>query len=325
MKTIFYNKLTKVLLLMLFCCPFAVTQLSYIKYPQVDYWMMCYTKELTVYVKDGYYNDELFNKLETPPYSTTYSIVSTSAENRDLRLDINGYLENINIFDHISKLEKEEFVDRTNPTRSFFYFIRDITHVHADYTLKGQVIQDGKPLPNHIVNVFTKEMNDSAYVYNCITDENGNYYFYELYLYEGSHTVSTKIGNIRYDTTLIVEKKQGIYPPQFTKIIDFNDGKNYMIGTDEPAELPTTYSLSQNYPNPFNPTTKIEYSLPEASMVRLSVYNSLGQEIAKLVDGYQSIGKYNVDFNAANLPSGIYFYRLQSDKFTTTKKMMLIK
>ena len=97
------------------------------------------------------------------------------------------------------------------------------------------------------------------------------------------------------------------------------------IGITKLDEIPTIYNLSQNYPNPFNPTTKVEYSLPESTRVRLSVYNSLGQEVINLVNDFQSAGKYRVDLNAKNLPSGIYFYRLQSDKFTAVKKMMLVK
>jgi len=98
-----------------------------------------------------------------------------------------------------------------------------------------------------------------------------------------------------------------------------------VVGITKLDEIPTVYSLSQNYPNPFNPTTKIEYALPEPSRVIIAVYNSLGQEVINLVDEYQSIGKYLVEFNAKNLPSGIYFYRIQSDKFTAVKKMMLLK
>jgi hypothetical protein len=97
------------------------------------------------------------------------------------------------------------------------------------------------------------------------------------------------------------------------------------IYVEEPEEIPTAYSLSQNYPNPFNPTTKIQYSLPEESRVQLPVYNSLGQEVMQLVNETQSAGKYIVDFNAQNLPSGIYFYRLQTNKFVDTKKMLLVK
>jgi len=101
--------------------------------------------------------------------------------------------------------------------------------------------------------------------------------------------------------------------------------KEIIASADEPAETPTAYSLSQNYPNPFNPTTKIEYSLLEASNVRLAVYNNLGQEVASLVNEYQVIGKYIVDFNANNLPSGIYFYKIQAGNFNKTQKMVLMK
>jgi len=90
-------------------------------------------------------------------------------------------------------------------------------------------------------------------------------------------------------------------------------------------EIPTVYNLYQNYPNPFNPTTKIEYAIPEASKVRLVVYNSLGQEVATLINEEQAVGRYRIDFNASNLPSGIYFYRIQADKFISVKKMMLLK
>jgi hypothetical protein len=100
---------------------------------------------------------------------------------------------------------------------------------------------------------------------------------------------------------------------------------NGIISVEESEEIPTTYSLMQNYPNPFNSTTKIQYSLPEASNIKLSVYNSIGQEVMRLVNENQSAGKYIVDLNAQNLPSGVYFYRLQTSKFVDTKKMLLLK
>jgi hypothetical protein len=102
-------------------------------------------------------------------------------------------------------------------------------------------------------------------------------------------------------------------------------GVGQTISVDELGEIPTAYSLMQNYPNPFNPTTKIQYSLPEVSYVRLSVYNGMGQEMMQLVNENQSAGKYIVEFNAQSLPSGIYFYRLQNSKFVDTKKMLLLK
>jgi Tol biopolymer transport system component len=76
------------------------------------------------------------------------------------------------------------------------------------------------------------------------------------------------------------------------------------------GELPTTFSLLQNYPNPFNPSTLIKYSVPENSFVKLSVYNLIGEEVSVLVNKEVDAGFYEVEFNAANLPSGTYFYRL---------------
>jgi hypothetical protein len=86
-----------------------------------------------------------------------------------------------------------------------------------------------------------------------------------------------------------------------------------------------SYALSQNYPNPFNPTTTIQYVLANAGNVSLKVYDILGREVATLINGRQDAGEYTVQFNAANLASGIYFYRLQAGNFVQTRKMMLVK
>jgi len=91
------------------------------------------------------------------------------------------------------------------------------------------------------------------------------------------------------------------------------------------GEVPSDYDLSQNYPNPFNPTTNIKFSIPKQGFVTLKVFNSLGMEVATLVNEVTNAGTYIVDFDAGNLTSGVYFYRLQSDNFTETKRMMLIK
>jgi len=85
------------------------------------------------------------------------------------------------------------------------------------------------------------------------------------------------------------------------------------------------YELMSNYPNPFNPTTQISYQIPENGFVNLVVYNSLGQKVAELVNQNQSSGKYSVKFNAANLPSGVYLYKIQAGEFSDVKKMLLTK
>jgi len=114
---------------------------------------------------------------------------------------------------------------------------------------------------------------------------------------------------------------------------DYSTAPNFTTGTlllvGEPNAGPAKFDLSQNYPNPFNPSTKINYSLQQAELVTLRVYNELGQEVATLVNGRQEAGSYSVTFNAGNgtrsLSSGVYFYRLNAGSFVSTKKLILMK
>jgi hypothetical protein len=94
---------------------------------------------------------------------------------------------------------------------------------------------------------------------------------------------------------------------------------------EETEQLPIEFSLSQNYPNPFNPSTKIKYSIPQSSYVAVKVYDVLGNEIETLVNEEKPAGTYEVNWNAASLPSGVYFYQLKAGEFVQTKKMVLIK
>jgi Secretion system C-terminal sorting domain len=91
------------------------------------------------------------------------------------------------------------------------------------------------------------------------------------------------------------------------------------------TSFPSVYVLSQNYPNPFNPNTVISYSFPSASNVKLIVYNTLGQTVIVLENGFKNAGNYSVNFNAAELPSGIYFYKLEAGEFSQIRKMILLK
>lgn len=91
------------------------------------------------------------------------------------------------------------------------------------------------------------------------------------------------------------------------------------------SAIPTDYAVSQNYPNPFNPSTTIRFSIPEAGNVSLWVYNVLGQQVAELINEQKNAGTYNVTFDAARLSSGIYFYQIQSGKYSETRKMILLK
>ena len=102
------------------------------------------------------------------------------------------------------------------------------------------------------------------------------------------------------------------YPTTATKVNDKN-------------KLPATFNLDQNYPNPFNPTTKISFNLKERNYTTLKVYNSLGQQVTELVNGELGAGSHQVTFDASKLSSGVYFYRLESGKYSQVKKMLLLK
>ncbi|RPI13221.1 MAG: T9SS C-terminal target domain-containing protein, partial [Ignavibacteriae bacterium] len=90
--------------------------------------------------------------------------------------------------------------------------------------------------------------------------------------------------------------------------------------------IPQTFALSQNYPNPFNPVTKINYDLPKDCKVTMVIYDILGREVLMLVNNeFKKAGRYTAIFNGSNLASGVYFYRIEADKFVQSKKMVLVK
>ncbi|RLD13850.1 hypothetical protein DRI50_06410 [candidate division KSB1 bacterium] len=93
----------------------------------------------------------------------------------------------------------------------------------------------------------------------------------------------------------------------------------------EDRSLPNSYSLRQNYPNPFNGATRIDYGLPRRAHVRLELFNSLGRRIRTLVNAPHNAGAHSIRFNAADLPSGVYFYQLIADNFREKRRMMLVR
>lgn len=97
------------------------------------------------------------------------------------------------------------------------------------------------------------------------------------------------------------------------------------VEKEENPALPSDFNVEQNYPNPFNPETTIGYSLPEAGKVTIDIYNVLGQKVLTLLDGQQTAGVHSVHFEGGDLPSGIYFYKIQAGSHSKVMKMMLVK
>ena len=130
----------------------------------------------------------------------------------------------------------------------------------------------------------------------------------QTFLFNISHSIST----IVFDPDRWILRADSV---QVDKIIDL---------VDKTADIPLRFDLEQNYPNPFNPSTTINYSLPKTANVSLRIFNTLGQEIAVLVNERKDAGSYQAIWNA-NVPSGVYFYRLRVGEYVETKKMVLLR
>jgi hypothetical protein len=109
------------------------------------------------------------------------------------------------------------------------------------------------------------------------------------------------------------------------KQIDYDGTFDYSSELELEVGTPLTYSLEQNYPNPFNPITTMNFAIPVSGNVKLYIYNSLGERIESLVNGFLESGFHKVIWNASKYSSGVYFYELESGNYNSVKKMILIK
>ena len=174
-----------------------------------------------------------------------------------------------------------------------------------------------------------------------------------IYIFSGGERMGTVNNNVlEYNPTdAIWSTKTSIPTPRVGLAACFIEGKIYVIGGMDISNIrlskveaydpsiditgveeqnnsentPVDYLLYQNYPNPFNPTTKLSWQLPVGSRQTLKIYDVLGRELATLVNEYKLAGKYEVEFDASNLSSGIYFYQIKAGNFIQTRKMILLK
>ena len=187
------------------------------------------------------------------------------------------------------------------------------------------------PLPVELIS-FTANYSDGKVNLNWITaselnnsgfdvERNNGNGFEKIGFVQGNGTTNEK-SNFSF-----VDENPGFGKIQYRlKQIDFDGTFSYSGVVEVETNIPTEFSLSQNYPNPFNPSTTIEYSIAKAGIVNLTIYNSLGEEVLKLVDNqFNEAGTYTVKFNANGLASGTYIYRLQAGDVVISKKMNLIK
>jgi hypothetical protein len=144
-----------------------------------------------------------------------------------------------------------------------------------------------------------------------------------------SHSLKIKYNIIHNESiySLLLPNKQTI-DLQTTGLIEITPPFDKVILnaiSQSQQSKPTAFKLEQNYPNPFNPVTMIQYEIPVASQIRIKIYDLSGKEIAILANEKREPGRYEIKFDGSGLPSGIYFYRLITDEFESTKKLILLK
>ncbi|MDR3666202.1 MAG: T9SS type A sorting domain-containing protein, partial [Ignavibacteriaceae bacterium] len=143
----------------------------------------------------------------------------------------------------------------------------------------------------------------------------------KLAFVKGNGTTTSTISYSYVDNSV----SQGNYYYRLKQIDNNGSFKYSSIVEVNVNNAPSAFALNQNYPNPFNPSTIISYSLPQASNVKLIVYNAIGQPVRTLENGFKNAGTYNVTFNASELSSGIYFCKIEAGQFSSIRKMMLVK
>jgi hypothetical protein len=216
----------------------------------------------------------------------------------------------------------------------------------GDMQIDGVRVADAwsqAPLPVELTS-FTSNVNGNKVVLNWQTATEVNNYGFEVERSAISHQLSAESRQPNADSWSRIGFVQGNgnsnSPKNYSftdvplggkvfkyrlKQIDFNGAFEYSKEVTAVLQNLASYKLEQNYPNPFNPVTKISYTIPQKAFVRLRVYDMLARQICELVNSDQEAGRYEALFDAANLPSGSYFYKLEAGKYVEVKKLLLVK
>ena len=180
----------------------------------------------------------------------------------------------------------------------------------------GEFIVAWEGKKNGISNIFIqrydREAKPQGEIVGCASDADSDYAYYPSVALYGSKIFLAWQGGHSALTAKL-------------KVMDFNNPISEVNDKSDRSSINQSYFLAQNYPNPFNPSTSINFQLPKESFVSVKIYDALGREIISLVNGIKQKGNYTATFDASHLRSGIYFCTLKADRFTQTKKMLLLK
>jgi len=198
-------------------------------------------------------------------------------------------------------------------------------------TKMGHAALNGIPLPVELVSFSAIYADGGVHLTWSTASETNNLGFEVQRCQDNIHF--TKIAFVRgWDTTaeshhyeyINDEVQPGVYYYRL-KQLDTDGTFSFSAPVQVQVFAPNRYELGQNFPNPFNPTTEISFQMKEKGRAQLTVYNLLGQKVARLVDGFLEVGTHRVEFNASGLPSGIYLYRLEVNGFSSTRRMVVLK
>ena len=227
------------------------------------------------------------------------------------------------------KLSAGDYFFESIRTDFYSFILADVSNGPVNIYVVGE-IDFG---PKSVVKAFPESADDSRKL-NVTTLYNGSVEFGGFGKYFGSFLAPNGYVKVGYYSRLkgsIAARKIAVYrgtqfvPHGYNMPFAKQPDMDQIEDETESNIIVEEYSLNQNYPNPFNPSTTLSFTLPEAGVVNLTVYDLLGQKVATLIDGNMSAGYHSSVFNANNLPSGIYIYRLVSENFNETKKMQLLK
>lgn len=208
----------------------------------------------------------------------------------------------------------------------------------AIYNHDGSLMEENKHFNVWVVNNNKSFIHQStplnvsgaySYIDNPLTNNNPDANILITDLLSGN-IYYNKVQGVFYDNSaqkwVLYNEDLSNYGTGFTYIVYVANASGAATSVEENnPTIANSFYLQQNYPNPFNPFTTIKYSLPEQSAVNLKVFNVLGKEVATLVNDVKGSGEYEVNFDASNLSSGVYFYTLKTEKFSQTRKMLLLK
>ena len=184
--------------------------------------------------------------------------------------------------------------------------------------ISGKITSANKDVSGNLKDAVIYARKGDTFVGCTMSDANGNYQLNSLA--EGNLKIFINRFGYISDSTYL-----NVTPTSNIDSVNFNMMPLFVGLKQISSSVPNEYKLYQNYPNPFNPMTNIKYQISKAGFVILKIYDILGRQISTLINEKQTPGSYNVTFDATSLSSGVYFYKLQTDNFTDTKKMVIIK